>query len=274
MNSLVPACDAITPDPPAWKQRTVLRQRWDQLAYFHWRYPVDEVQRLLPPGLRVDVFDGSAWIGLIPFHMRRVQLGSTPAVPYLGDFVEINVRTYVVDSLGRRSVWFFSLDVPRSIIVGVARGVFSLPYCFGPSTHRVNGDSHVYETERRWPALRPSSKSSSAAAACRIDFQVGPEMEQSEIGPLEHFLTARWGLITRRGRRLLHGSVDHARWPLHHLTNFDIEQSLVEAAGLSRPVGPPHAMYSPGVDVQVGWFTAVPADDEISPHPATRQEIL
>ncbi|MBK9298383.1 MAG: DUF2071 domain-containing protein [Candidatus Microthrix sp.] len=41
----------------------------------------------------------------------------------VGDFTEINVRTYVTDALGRRGVWFFSLDVPRSPIVAVARSL-------------------------------------------------------------------------------------------------------------------------------------------------------
>ncbi len=256
--------DSITPDPPPWTQRTVLRQRWDQLAYFHWRYPVDEVQRLLPAELQVDQFDGSAWVGLIPFHMRRVQLGPTPPVPYLGSFVEINVRTYVVDRLGRRAVWFFSLDVPRSAIAGVARSVFSLPYCFGPGGHEFDGQSHTYQMKRQWPRTGVDTR-----PGCRIEFEVGQPLGDIEVGPLEHFLTARWGLITRRRGRLMHGSVDHARWPLHQIDNFDIQQNLVEAAGLSAPAGAPHSLYSPGVDVQVGWFTALPASVAASPRPDT-----
>ena len=88
---------------------------------------------------RVDTFDGSAWVGLIPFEMRRVRLGASPPVPWLGTFLEINVRTYVVDELGRRAVWFFSLDVPRTAIVAVARAVFSLPYCWATTTHTRTG---------------------------------------------------------------------------------------------------------------------------------------
>ena len=31
-----------------------------------------ELQALLPPGLEVDTWDGRAWVGLIPFSMRRI----------------------------------------------------------------------------------------------------------------------------------------------------------------------------------------------------------
>ena len=98
--------EPVAADPPLWDRRPVLKQQWTELAYLHWRYEPSVVQRRLPAGVTVDTFDGSAWVGLIPFEMRNVQLGSTPPVPFFGNFLEINVRTYVTDSLGRRAVWF------------------------------------------------------------------------------------------------------------------------------------------------------------------------
>jgi uncharacterized protein YqjF (DUF2071 family) len=243
------AAEPVSADPPAKPKPTVLRQRWSELAYFHWRYDPDEVQRLLPNGLRVDTFDGSAWVGLIPFEMRNVQIGPTPPVPWLGSFIEINVRTYVVDELGRRSVWFFSLDVPRSVIVGIARTVFALPYCWAAAEHTVDVDHHRYRMTRR----RPHRSSPRADMA----FQVGDRIPEENVGELEHFLSARWGLVTERFGSLLHGRVDHPRWPLHEVDRIEIDQDVIEAAGLSTPVGQPHAMYSPGVDVEVAWFEKI-----------------
>ena len=241
-----PVGAAITPDPSAWEQRTVLRQRWAELAYFHWSYEPEDVQRLLPVGVTVDTFDGRAWVGLIPFEMRNVQIGSTPPLPWLGSFIEVNVRTYVIDPQGRRSVWFFSLDVPRSAIVAVARSVFSLPYCWADATHQEDGGQHRYQVARRWP------RQSSATADIR--FSVGSRLDPDEVSELDHFLSARWGLVTRRRNTLLHGRVDHERWPLHRVDDVQIDESLVAAAGLPAPTGPPLALYSPGVDVQVAWF--------------------
>ncbi len=238
--------EPVTPSPPSSVLRPVLRQRWDELAYFHWRYDSDVVQRLLPQGVTVDTFDGHAWVGVIPFEMRRVQLGSTPPVPWLGNFVEINVRTYVTDSLGRRAVWFFSLDVPRSLIVGIARSVFSLPYCWAHASHEERDGHHRYEMTRRWPR--------GSAPHADLRFTVGERIDDAEVGELEHFLCARWALLTQRRRRLLYGRVDHPQWPLHRLEQIEIDQSIVEAAGLPSPVGEPHAVYSPGVQVGVGWF--------------------
>lgn len=241
----------VTADPPLFTHRPVLRQQWHELAYFHWPYDPAVVQALLPDGVTVDTFGGQAWVGLIPFEMRRVQLGATPPVPWLGSFVEVNVRTYVTDRLGRRAVWFFSLDVPRTAIVAVARSVFSLPYCWGPASHQVTGDRHRYRIVRRWP------RTDGPEPAADMVFSVGPELTEAEVAPLDHFLTARWALLTPRRRRLLYGRVDHPRWPLHSVHDVRITEDLVAAAGLPAPVGPPIARYSPGVDVRVAWFESV-----------------
>jgi uncharacterized protein YqjF (DUF2071 family) len=245
----VKTIEPVSADPPAWEHQPVFRQRWDELAYFHWRYEPDVVQRLLPTGVRVDTFDGSAWVGLIPFEMRDVQVGPTQPVPWFGSFIEINVRTYVVDPRGRRAVWFFSLDVPRAAIVALARSVFSLPYCWADVHHERAGDRHRYRTSRRFPhRARPTAD---------IAFTVGGRLPDEDVGDLGQFLSARWALVTSRRDQLLYGPVHHERWPLHEIGDVEIRQEIIEAAGLPSPSGAPHAMYSPGIGVEVAWFERV-----------------
>ncbi len=243
--------EAVSADPPVWTRRTLLRQQWAELAYLHWPYDPDVVQRLLPDGLTVDTFDGVAWVGLIPFEMRDVRLGPLPPLPLVGRFVEINVRTYVVDATGRRSVWFFSLDVPRLAVVAVTRTIFSLPYRWAAATHAVDGERHEYRMTRRSAHGR--------GATARVAFTVGTRVDPAEVTDLDHFLTARWGLVTARGRRLLHGAVDHPRWPLCRVDDVVVDPTVVEAAGLPVPVGPPRALYSPGVPVRVAPFRRIAA---------------
>ena len=191
-------------------------------------------------------------------------IGPGPIVPYLGSFVEINVRTYVTDTAGHRGVWFFSLDVPRSPIVGVARTAFSLPYCWSAAGHTAAstpaGEHHRYWATRRWPR----SVVSNEAPACDIRYTMGERLADGDVSELDHFVTAQWSLFTVRGKRLgrgrlVRGDVDHARWPIHRVLDHRIDQTLIEAAGLSTPEGAPHALASPGVGVQVAWFQEVDA---------------
>lgn len=221
-----------------------MRQQWLDLAYVHWRYPPDAVQRLLPDGLTVDTFDGAAWVGLIPFTMRGVGLARGPAVPYLGTFSEVNVRTYVHDG-SRPGVWFFSLDVDRLLPALVARATYRLPYCWGRTTHRRVGDSTSTLVRRRWPARVTDSS---------LEIAVGAPVVADE---LDVFLTARWGLYSRSLRGLRYAPVDHEPWPLRAASVSAIDDSLVEATGLPTPAGEPHVRFSDGVSVRVGMPSRV-----------------
>ena len=221
----------------------VMVQRWTDVVFLHWRYDVNEVQRLLPPGVFVDEYDASAWVGLVPFRMEGLGVPGLAPLPLVGAFPEVNVRTYVRAGT-RRGVWFFSLDVDRLLPALVARGVYHLPYCAGSGGHlRVDNDVST-RVERQWPRRlrRPTT-----AVAVRIGSPVDPH------DPLVRFLTCRWGLVsaTRRGR-LRYARVDHPTWPLLEADVLFIDDHLVTAAGLSAPIGEPHALFSPGVDVRVG----------------------
>lgn len=215
-------------------------QEWRDLAYIHWRYDPAEVQRLLPTGLDVDVFDGSAWVGLIPFSMRGITLPHLPAIPYFGSFPEINVRTYVRRN-GVPGVWFFSLDINRLLPALVARTTYRLPYCWGSASNHVHGRLLTSQLERRWPSN----------ARARIGVGTGPRIERPD--ELAVFLSARWGLYSRGTfGGLMYAPVDHEPWPLHHADLVSIEQNVIEAAGLPGSSGEPHVMFSPGVSVRIG----------------------
>ena len=73
-----PRLEPITAGAPHDIARSVMLQGWHDLTALHWRYEPAEVQALLPEGFVVDTFDGSAWVGLIPFRMRRIRLPGLP----------------------------------------------------------------------------------------------------------------------------------------------------------------------------------------------------
>ncbi len=231
--------------------RPVMVQRWTDVVFLHWRYDPTEVQRLLPPGVTVDVHDGSAWVALVPFRMEGLGLPGLAPLPLVGAFPEVNVRTYVRAG-DRRGVWFFSLDVDRWLPAAVARMAYHLPYCFGRADHARRQDLVVSRVQRSWPVA-------SRGATAEIAVRTGAPLDLP--GDLIQFLTARWGLIsaTRRGR-LRYAPIHHPPWPLHAATVEHLDEDLIRAAGLPAPVGPPTALWSPGVPVRVGRPRAIPRD--------------
>ncbi|MCP4798280.1 MAG: DUF2071 domain-containing protein, partial [Phycisphaeraceae bacterium] len=100
---------------------------WADIAFAHWRIPPGVLRPLIPAELELDLHDGSAWIGLIPFEMRDCDFRGVPPLPGLGTFLECNVRTYVRHR-GVPGVWFFSLDAESRLAVIGGRVVWGLNY--------------------------------------------------------------------------------------------------------------------------------------------------
>ena len=70
-------------------------QFWRDLTFIHWRLPADAIRPLLPPELSLDIWEGDAWVALVPFDMQRIRPWWSPVVPGISWFRETNVRTYV-----------------------------------------------------------------------------------------------------------------------------------------------------------------------------------
>ena len=105
----------------------LMTQSLNSLLFAHWRVDASQVRRLVPGTFDLDLFDGEAWLGVVPFYMTNVGLRATPALPWLSAFPELNVRTYVRVA-GRPGVYFFSLDAGRQLAVAAARLLLKLPY--------------------------------------------------------------------------------------------------------------------------------------------------
>ena len=236
------AIEPVTPAPPALVGRTSASQRWTDLGFVHWRVDSSAVAPLLPAGLRPDEHDGSSWVGLIGFVLGRATLFGSPPIPYLGNFVEVNVRLYAVDALGRRGVVFVSLEAARLAAVIGARAAFSIPY-FWSATSLVRSDGALVYRSRRH-----------GRAHARTDFTVRPSTRMVSEDDTADFLTARWALFAYRGGRTIRLPNTHERWDLYEATLEHLDDTLLEVAGFPRLVGraPDSVLYSPGVTARFG----------------------
>lgn len=244
----------MVPQPPLVRH-PVMYQHWRNLTFLHWRYPAEVVQALLPPGLTVQTFDGSAWVGLVPFLMDRVRAPFVPPVPWLSRFPETNVRTYVTASDGTEGIWFFSLDAARLPAVLTGRWTYRLPYIWARMEAVSEPAEYRYLSRRRV----------GAAAGCEAVIRRGAAVSP---GPLEYFLTYRFRLYSVLRGRLVTALAAHPPWPLYHGVLTALEDGLVPAAGLPDPDGRPHVLTSPGVAVRIGGWRPVNPTADVPADPA------
>jgi len=228
---------------PFTVERPVMLHRWESLTFLHWSFPPDVVQPLLPASLTVEPCDDRAWVGLVPFFMR-VALPGTRSVPWLSEFCETNVRTYVRDDQGRSGIWFFSLDAARLGAVVTARTTYRLPYFWSQMSSTRAADTIEYTCRRRWPGPRD--------ARSHQVVQIGDPYVPEELSARDHFLTARWILFSRAGTRHRFARAWHEPWPLQRAVATTCTDELLRAAGLPASNDAPVVHYSEGVDVRIG----------------------
>jgi uncharacterized protein len=235
--------EPVSSDAPEMTGPVMMNQSWRDLTFLHWAVDPVEVAHRMPPGVRPDTLDGVTYVGLIPFRMVGAGIGRGPGVPWLGSFLETNVRLYSVDDTGRRGIVFLSLDADRAAVVVGARAVFGLPYRWTRMRYRANGDVHSYDARLRRPGRRVGSHVVVRAAARRQSTE------------LDDFVSARWGLHVRRWGRTLYVPNRHEAWPLHDAEVLELDDGLVASVGLpdlaARP--PDHVAFSPGVCTEFGF---------------------
>lgn len=227
--------------------RWILSMGWMDLLFAHWPVPFEVLRPLIPASLGIDVFDGHAWLGIVPFRMSAVRPRWMPALPPLSAFPELNVRTYVTLG-GRPGVWFFSLDAASRLAVRVARATFHLPYFDAEMTCRPLGEDGVaYASQRTHRGI--------VGARMEAFYRpIGPVF-QSEPGSLEHWMTERYSLYSADGRgRVFRGDVTHEPWPLQRaeasFAHCDMTRILEWEPARRQP---PHLLFARRVEVKAAW---------------------
>jgi uncharacterized protein len=225
---------------PAPDRTWVQGQTWCDLLFAHWRVSPQALRTVLPAEIPVDLFDGSAWIGVTPFEVRGLRPRGAPPMPLLSRFPEVNVRTYATID-GKPGIWFLSLDASSRLAVAGARRVYRLPYHRAEMAIERRADGIAFRSRR---IVQEASLSATYAPS-------GPRFAAMP-GSLEHFLTERYCLYTLDAqRRILRADIHHAPWPLQPADGrFDVN-TMTAPYGISLPPEPPLLHFAARQDVVI-----------------------
>src|SRR5262245_11789284 len=160
----------------------LMHQKWGKLLFMHWRIDQEVLRQLIPKEVTIDTFDGSAWIGVVPFTMWDIRAFPpyVPAMPGLSAMHELNVRTYVTHD-NFPGVWFFSLDCNSATAVLGARRFYYLNYLNAEIDLSQNGRTIDYSLIR----------TDEPEANFKASWSTGESIPRSTPGSLEFFLTER-----------------------------------------------------------------------------------
>jgi uncharacterized protein YqjF (DUF2071 family) len=221
----------------------VMTQTWHDLLFAHWPVDAGTLRRRVPPEFPLDVFDGTAWLGIVPFHMTNVAPRGVPSLPWISEFPELNVRTYVrVED--KPGVFFFSLDAGNTVAAHAARALLNLPYYAATMSVAATADCIEYDSRR---------DDGAAGASLSAKYRPVAAASRAISGSLEYFLTERYCLynlnLRRRPYRL---EIHHPPWRLQPADAEFTGNTMAEAAELSLPDVRPLLHFSKRQDM-VAW---------------------
>ena len=222
-----------------------MHQNWGKLLFMHWRIDEKLLRPLIPSQLEIDTFDGSAWIGVVPFTMWGIRASFLPPIPGTSAFHELNVRTYI-HHRGVPSVWFLSLDAANKLAVWGARKFYYLPYFNAQMSLDQTGNTIRYSSLRR-DRRGPSAE---LQATWTIGERTAGKMPALP-GSLEFFLTERYCLHSESKGQLYTSRIHHQTWPLQTAKLASLNSTMIESHGLPTPEGDPLLHYAEEISVDI-----------------------
>jgi uncharacterized protein YqjF (DUF2071 family) len=221
----------------------IIGQRWSDLLFMHWPVATDVLRPLVPRALALDLHAQTAWVSVTPFYLSDLRARGTPALPWVSEFPEVNVRTYVTVD-GRPGVFFFSLDAGSKLAVLGARTLFHLPYYDANMHIRACADGSLdYQSRRTQGDL---------TAQLRLTYAPNGSMAQTDKHSLDHWLSERYCLYATDHRgRVYRTDIHHLPWPLQPARVEIEENTMAAAAGISVPPEPQRTAFARQLDVLI-----------------------
>jgi len=205
-------------------------QQWHDTIFLHWEVPVYFLQEHIPKEIELDTFNNMAWVSLVAFEVRNMKLRRMPSLPYISNFQEINLRTYVIKD-GRPGIYMFSIETDKLIEVLLTRVFIGLSY----------KKSKIKRTRKRIVSKNKTQNQ-------RLDITIGKTRPLVEKTNLDFWLTGRHCLYETCANKICRFDIHHKQWELKNLS-VSINDILYAAGKYNLNILPDKIQYSEKLDV-------------------------
>ncbi|NHM32398.1 DUF2071 domain-containing protein [Neobacillus terrae] len=219
----------------------IMTQTWENLLFIHWPVSAESLRNLIPEELELETYNGTAWIGIIPFQVNSQRVRKVPEIPLFNEYLELNVRTYIKHN-GVKGIFFFSLDASHPLAVLGAR-ILSLPYKNASMDFEKKEDKVHFESKRVLSTDTPANFKA-------VYRPVSPP-EESVPDSLEQFLYERYVLFTKGAYEILRGDILHEPWEVSK-ASLEIQENSMSPVEL--PSQEPLVHFCPSKTVFSGHF--------------------
>ncbi|HSJ38037.1 MAG TPA: DUF2071 domain-containing protein [Planococcus sp. (in: firmicutes)] len=217
-----------------------MKQTLHDVLFLHWPANPAEFQKWMPEELELDLYDNKAWLGIVLFEARKTRPRFLPPIPGTANFLEVNVRTYVKYKK-KSGVYFFSLDTNSKFALEIASSAGFLPYRRAQMAADHNKGTIMFHSRTVDKGLPVE----------RIAVRYKVKAEEAASTNLEKWLTERYCLWTKPGKRLFRVDIEHEPWNLKYVTGEIQEIKMAKYLGKDFESEPPLAHYAEKMGVRL-----------------------
>ena len=235
--------------------QSFMRQRWEDLLLLHWPVREEIVRDTLPDDLRVDLFQGQAWLSVVGFKLSELRISPFRWIPWPA-FWEINLRTYVKDRHGNKGIWFYSLDSSDLFAVAGARMLYGLNYNYAKTEGIWEGHQISFLSGRKFPHQQANAKFRAVLPSVKKKDKTNPS-------GLDIFLLERYRFWSQRkfSDNSVSAEVKHVPYDAITIEEVEYKGELFKSQGIKEPEkNPVLGHYCRGFDVQAtapSWLFSI-----------------
>lgn len=187
------------------------KQLWENIFFVHWRISPDQIKPYIPMPLKVDTFNGFAWISAVCFQASQSQMRTLP-IDLINPVFQLNIRTYVtLQDTEEPGVYFFRLLLNNKMAVKGANVVFHLPFSYANANFSSEENEFIYHTyEKSKPQFHAR-------------FEVQNIYDDS---PLAQFLTERYCIWNKKSNQIIKIPIIHSKWNVQRAKVKIIHQQI------------------------------------------------
>lgn len=174
-------------------------QEWQNILLLHWKVDSKLIQRHVPKEVLLDEYEGTAWISLTLFSVKNIHPRHFPPLPFLFNFNEVNLRTYVIKD-GKPGIYLFSIEASDFLPLLMTRFLTGLPY--------IKSDMQI---------AYHSFSSNNVKQSRQVNLSYKPTKAIKHNTGLEYWLTERHCLYHIDNHKIYRFDIHHKPWRLRHV---------------------------------------------------------
>ena len=199
------------------EKTSFMHAEWNDLLFINYEINPEFLEKYVPKGTELDLWNGKCHISLIGFMFENVKVLGIK-IPFHVNFEEVNLRFYVKRfeaGVWKRGVVFVKEIVPKHAITIVANTLYNEQYQTLPMRHERTYDTDLQLFKYEWKKNNVWNS---------ISVKTGKELIPIEENSEAEFISEHYyGYTVSARKKTVEYEVTHPKWDQYQVIDYEVK---------------------------------------------------